>query len=61
MGAGIQYNWNKDVTEDPPMNIWMRAKQRLIRMAGPSRGPLKGEYDTNAILNHPGFDGDSIV
>ena len=31
------------------MNIWMRAKQRLIRMAGPSRGPLKGEYDTNAI------------
>jgi hypothetical protein len=49
IGTGIQYDWNKDVTEDPPMNIWMRSKQRSIRMAGLSRGPLKGEYDTNAI------------
>jgi hypothetical protein len=34
-GTGIQYNWSKDVTEDPPMNIWMGAKQRSIRMADP--------------------------
>ncbi len=37
IGTGIQYDWNKAVTEEPPMNIWMRAKQRSIKMAGPSR------------------------
>ena len=49
IGTGIQYNGNKDVTEDPPMNIWMQAKQISISMEGPSRSPLKGKYDTKAI------------
>jgi hypothetical protein len=39
IGTGIQYDWNKDVTKGPTMNIWMRSKQRSIRMAGPSRAP----------------------
>jgi len=49
IGIGIQYDWNKDLTEELPMNIWMRAKQRSVRMAGPSSGPPKIEHDTNAI------------
>jgi hypothetical protein len=52
IGIGIQYDWNKDLTEELPMNIWMRAKQRSIRMAGPSSGPPKGEprYQRNSLL-----------
>jgi hypothetical protein len=31
------------------MIIWVRANQISIRMAGSSMGPIKGEYDNNAI------------
>ena len=49
MGAGIQYDWNKDVTVCAAYEYFDVEDAEIDQGGGPLQGPLKGKYDTNAI------------
>ena len=49
IGTGIQYDWNKDVTVGAAYEYLDAGEAEIDQDGGPLQGPLKGEYDTNAI------------
>jgi long-chain fatty acid transport protein len=49
IGTGIQYDWNKDVTVGAAYQYMDAGDAEIDQEGGPLQGPLKGEYDTNAI------------
>jgi long-chain fatty acid transport protein len=49
IGTGFQYDWNKDVTVGAAYQYMDAGDAEIDQEGGPLQGPLKGEYDTNAI------------
>jgi long-chain fatty acid transport protein len=49
IGTGIQYDWNEDVTVGAAYEYVDLGDAEIDQEGGPLQGPLKGEYDTNAI------------
>jgi long-chain fatty acid transport protein len=49
IGTGIQYDWNKDVTVGIAYEYLDAGEAEIDQQGGPLQGPLKGEYDPNAI------------
>jgi long-chain fatty acid transport protein len=49
IGTGIQYDWNQDVTVGTAYQYLDAGDAEIDQEGGPLQGPLKGEYDTNAI------------
>jgi len=49
IGTGIQYDWNKDVTVGIAYEYLDAGEAEIDQQGGPLQGPLKGEYDFNAI------------
>ena len=49
VGTGIQYDWNKDVTLGAAYEYLDAGDAEIDQEGGPLNGPLKGDYDTNAI------------
>ena len=49
IGTGIQYDWNEDVTVGVAYEYLDLGKAEIDQSGGPLQGPLKGEYDPNAI------------
>ena len=49
IGIGIQYDWNKDVTVGAAYEYLDAGEAEIDQDGGPLQGPLKGEYDNNAI------------
>jgi long-chain fatty acid transport protein len=49
IGTGIQYDWNEDVTVGAAYEYVDLGDAEIDQDGGPLQGPLKGEYDTNAI------------
>jgi long-chain fatty acid transport protein len=49
IGTGIQYDWNKNITVGVAYEYLDAGDAKIDQQGGPLQGPLKGEYDTNAI------------
>jgi long-chain fatty acid transport protein len=49
IGTGIQYDWNKDITVGAAYEYLDAGDAEIDQEGGPLQGPLKGDYDTNAI------------
>ena len=49
IGTGIQYDWNQDVTIGAAYQYLDAGEAKIDQDGGPLQGPLKGEYDPNAI------------
>jgi len=49
VGTGIQYDWNQDVTVGVAYEYMDAGEAEIDQAGGPLKGPLKGEYDPNAI------------
>jgi long-chain fatty acid transport protein len=49
IGTGIQYDWNKDITVGAAYEYMDAGEAEIDQEGGPLQGPLKGDYDTNAI------------
>ena len=49
VGTGIQYDWNKDVTLGFAYEYLDAGDAEIDQEGGQLQGPLKGDYDTNAI------------
>jgi long-chain fatty acid transport protein len=49
IGTGIQYDWNKDVTIGTAYQYLDAGDADIDQEGGPLQGPLKGDYDPNAI------------
>jgi long-chain fatty acid transport protein len=49
IGTGIQYDWNNDVTVGIAYEYLDAGDAEIDREGGRLQGPLKGDYDTNAI------------
>ena len=49
IGTGIQYDWNEDVTVGVAYEYADLGEAEIDQEGGPLQGPLKGEYDPNAI------------
>jgi long-chain fatty acid transport protein len=49
IGTGIQYDWNEDVTVGVAYEYLDLGEAEIDQSGGPLQGPLKGEYDPNAI------------
>ena len=49
IGTGIQYDWNEDVTVGVAYEYLDAGEAEIDQEGGPLQGPLKGDYDTNAI------------
>jgi long-chain fatty acid transport protein len=49
IGTGIQYDWNEDVTMGVAYEYLDLGEAEIDQAGGPLQGPLKGEYDPNAI------------
>ena len=49
IGTGIQYDWSKDVTVGVAYEYMDLGRAEIDQDGGPLQGPLKGDYDTNAI------------
>ena len=49
IGTGIQYDWNEDVTLGVAYEYTDLGEAEIDQEGGPLQGPLKGEYDPNAI------------
>ena len=49
IGTGLQYDWNQDVTVGAAYQYMDAGDAEIDQDGGPLQGPLKGEYDTNAI------------
>jgi long-subunit fatty acid transport protein len=47
--AGVQYDWNKDFSVGVAYALIDAGPTKVNRSAGPLKGDLKGEYDTNFI------------
>ncbi len=49
VGTGIQYDWNQNVTVGAAYEYLDAGDAEIDQEGGPLQGPLKGDYDTNAI------------
>jgi long-chain fatty acid transport protein len=49
IGTGIQYDWNQNVTVGAAYEYLDAGDAEIDQEGGPLQGPLKGDYDTNAI------------
>jgi long-chain fatty acid transport protein len=49
IGTGIQYDWNQNVTVGAAYEYLDAGEAEIDQEGGPLQGPLKGDYDTNAI------------
>jgi long-chain fatty acid transport protein len=49
IGTGIQYDWNENVILGAAYEYMDAGEAEIDQEGGPLQGPLKGEYDTNAI------------
>ena len=49
IGAGIQYDWNQNVTVGAAYEYLDAGEAETNQEGGPLQGPLKGDYGTNAI------------
>ncbi len=49
IGTGIQYDWNNDMTVGVAYEYLDAGDAEIDQEGGPLQGPLKGDYDTNAI------------
>lgn len=49
IGTGMQFDWNEDVTLGAAYEYVDLGDAEIDQEGGPLQGPLKGEYDTNAI------------
>jgi len=49
IGTGIQYDWSRDVTLGVAYEYLDAGEAKIDQEGGPLQGPLKGEYDPNAI------------
>jgi len=49
IGTGIQYDWNEDMTVGAAYEYLDAGDAEIDQEGGPLNGPLKGEYDTNAM------------
>jgi long-chain fatty acid transport protein len=49
IGTGIQYDWNDDVIVGVAYEYLNAGDAEIDQEGGPLQGPLKGEYDPNAI------------
>jgi long-chain fatty acid transport protein len=49
VGTGIQYDWKKDVTIGAAYEYLDADDAETDQEGWPLQGPLKGDYDTNAI------------
>ena len=49
IGTGMQYDWNEDVTVGVAYEYTDLGEAEIDQEGGPLQGPLKGEYDPNAI------------
>jgi long-chain fatty acid transport protein len=47
--AGVQYDWNKDLSIGAAYTLIDAGKAKINRSGGPLKGDLEGEYDTNVI------------
>ena len=47
--AGVQYDWNKDISLGVAYALIDAGPAKVNRSGGPLKGDLKGEYDTNFI------------
>jgi len=49
VGTGIQYSWNEDITLGAAYEYLDAGDAEIDQAGGNLQGPLKGDYDTNAI------------
>ena len=49
IGTGIQYDWNQNLTVGAAYEYLDAGDAEIDQEGGPLQGPLKGDYDTNAI------------
>jgi long-chain fatty acid transport protein len=47
--AGVQYDWNKDLSVGAAYTLIDAGSAKVNRSGGPLKGDLEGEYDTNFI------------
>jgi long-chain fatty acid transport protein len=49
IGTGMKYDWNNDMTVGIAYEYLDAGDAEIDQKGGPLQGPLKGDYDTNAI------------
>ena len=49
IGTGIQYDWNEGLTVGVAYEYLDAGEAEIDQEGGPLQGPLKGEYDPDAI------------